>query len=450
MKETLKKFLSKRAIVIVLVVVLALSALNTYMIFEGTRSSLSTSTVNYDYVLSQDGDNYKLKNMLTGFVTDEGQSASNALNNALSGGKSIYLNGGTYTLTGNVNVSNKLNPKIISDGAVIVGNGYKIIIRGDDYTTSKYATISGLTLINATIRVENSFGVTIENTLFQNTTTGIEFANTNTWTEYTKIENCQFINASEGIAFRSPAENGTGSYSSSQIDRCSFNIRDNSVGINIEPLAEFSDCQLQDVRFWLGEDGAHNQTALLNNGAMSQTLLFGVVFESFTDAPNDVFGIDLGETCDSAPVLDGGVSFLGNWTAKIHNPYGIWLSSVDCVFDREHESVPVGVNNQYGANTTIEVHPLKISSFKPRIEVGGNFKEGELVTVRVRVEYIDNSISTSVARTFNSTGSAWLSDDDILALFPSQNIIWDILVDAKSSMSSTGVWVRISGYGNAG
>ena len=121
-------------------------------------------------------------------------------------------------------ISNKVNAKIVSDnGATIMGNGHKIIVYGDNYTTSQNAVISGLTLINATVRVENSFGTTIQNTVFENTSTGIEFANTNTWSEYNKVEDAKFINATEGIAFRTPvfsfAEgspiNATGSYASS-------------------------------------------------------------------------------------------------------------------------------------------------------------------------------------------------------------------------------------------
>jgi hypothetical protein len=450
MKIALKKFLSKRAIVIVLAAVLVLSAFNTYLILEGTRSSMSTNMVNYDYVLSQDGNNYKLKNMLTGYVADEPQSASVAINSAMAQGKSVYLNAGTYVLTDDVVVSNKLNAKIVSDGATIIGNGHKIIIYGDDYTTSQRALISGLTLINATIRVENSFGTTISNTLFENTTTGIEFANTNTWTEYNKVEDCQFINATEGIAFRTPVGNGTGSYSSSQIDRCSFNLRDFSFGINVEPLAEFSDSQMQDVRFWLGGDGRANQTGLLVDGSMFQTLLFGVVFESFTSDPVYLFGIDLGVTCDPAPILDGGVSFLGNWTARVHNPYGIWVSGVGSVFDRENVNVPVGTNNQYGDNVSIQVRPLKIFSFKPRITVDGSFSGNEAVTVRIRIEYIDNVISSPVVRTFSGSGSVWLTDDEMMQLFPSQSVIWAVLVDAKTSSGSTNAAVKVSGYGTAG
>ncbi len=54
MKDALKRILSKRAIVIVLVALLLLTGLNTYMILDGNRSSINV--VNYDFVLSQDGD----------------------------------------------------------------------------------------------------------------------------------------------------------------------------------------------------------------------------------------------------------------------------------------------------------------------------------------------------------------------------------------------------------
>ena len=450
MKDALKKISSKRLIVIVLVALLVLSAFNTYLIFEGTRTSLSTNAVNYDYVLSQDGSNYKLKNMLTGYVAAEPESASSAINSALTAGKSVYLNPGTYVLTDDVLVSNKVNAKIVSDGATIIGNGKKIIIYGDDHTTSRYALISGLTLINATIRVENSFGTTISNIIFENTSTGIEFANTKTWTEYNKVEDCQFINATEGIAFRTPVGNATCSYASSIIERCSFNLRDFSVGIKVEPFAEFSDSQLQDVRFWIGENGRANQTGLLVDGSMYQTLLFGVVFESFTTEPVYLFGIDLGVTCDPAPVFDGGVSFLGNWTARVHNPFGIWLSGVGSVFDRENVNVPVGSNNQYGLNKSIEVRPFKIFNFKPKIEVDGSFSNNETVTVRIRLEMVDNVISNSIVRTFTSSGSVWLTDDEMMQLYPSQSIIWSVLVDAKSSSASTDATVKVSGYGTTG
>lgn len=464
MKDSLKKIISKRAIVIILVALLVLSAFNTYLIFEGTRSSMSTNAINYDFVLSRDDGNYKLKNMLTGYVSEQVSSAS-SINSALSEGKSVYLNPGTYVLTDDVVISNKVNAKIVSDNqATIIGNGHKIIVYGDNYTTSKNTLISGLTLINATVRVENSFGTTIQKTIFENTSTGIEFANTNTWSEYSKVEDCQFINATEGIAFRTPVFNliednasqasnpinATGSYSSTIIERCSFNLRDFSVGIKVEKLAELSDSQIQDVRFWIGENERSNQTGLYVDGSMYQTLLIGVVFESFTSDPIYLFGIDIGDNCNPAPILDGGVSFLGNWTAKIHDSQGIWLSANGALFKRENTNVTVGTNNQYGSNQTIQVRPLTITSFKPKITVDGSFSNNETVTVRIRIEYVDNIISNPVEHAFTNSSSVWLSDDDMMQLYPSQDIIWAILVDAKTNAGTIDAVVTVSCYGTAG
>jgi len=49
-----------------------------------------------------------------------------------------------------------------------------------------------------------------------------------------------------------------------------------------------------------------------------------------------------------------------------------------------------------------------------------------------------------VEKTFSSATTLWLSDDDILRMFPSQSIIWNILVDAKSSSASTDAVVKVS------
>src|SRR5208283_4197066 len=325
MQANSKITISKRLIAVLLVALLALSAFNTYIIFNRPSSS-GDSAIPYDFIVSQNGNNYQLKNMLTGSTASVSGSASSAINLAFAQGNSVYLNPGTYTLSGNVLVSNKIYAQIVGHGATIIGNGHEIIIYGDNYTDSQYATISGLTIIDGTVAVENSFGTTISNMIFENNSVGIELANTRSWSEDTKIEDCSFINATQGISFLTPVGNATGSYASSEIDSCFFNIGDNSVGINVEPSAQFSDSQLQDVRMWMGQDGVTNQTGLLVGGSMDQTLLIGVVFESFTDVPNDMFAIGLGQTCIYAPTLEGGVTFLGNWTASIHNPYGIWIS----------------------------------------------------------------------------------------------------------------------------
>ena len=449
MQVNSKITISKRLIAVLLVALLALSAFNTYMIFSRPSSSGDSSAVSYDFVVSQNGNSCMLKNTLTGSTTNV-DSASSAMNSAFAKGNSVYLNPGTYTLSGDVLVSDKMDAQILGDGATIIGNGHQIIVYGDNYTDSQYANISGLTIINGTVTVENSFGTTISNMVFENTSVGVELANTRSWSEDTKIEDCSFINATQGIAFLTPVGNATGSYASSQIDSCFFNVRDNSVGINVEPQAQLSDSQLQDVRMWMGQDGVTNQTGILDDGSMDQTLLFGVVLESFTEVPNDMFAIDLGQNCFYAPILEGGVSFLGNWTANIHNPYGIWLVGGSTAFERQGVNVPVGLNGQYGTNATIQTLPLQIYSFEPEIQVDGSFANNETVTVRVRLQFADNVISNSVAQAFTSNGTAWLSNDEMMQLYPSQDIIVGFVVDAQSSASSTNAVVTVSGYGTAG
>jgi len=457
MKAALKTLSSKRIFAVVLVVVLALSVLNTILILEGNRQALSTNPINYDYTLSQDG-SYRLKDMHTGYVSDY-SSASDALNTVFSEGKSVFLNTGTYTLTENVTVKNKVNAKIVGNDATIKGNGYSILVYGDNYTASTNPYIAGLYFVNCTVRVENSLGATVENCKFANATTALEFANTNTWSEYNKVENCQFYNNTEGIVFRTPVNgtrigsdtgNATGSYASSVIDRCTFNLLDFSVGISVERLAEFSDSQILNTRFWMGENEVRsNQTALSVDGSMYQTLLQGVVFESFANYPIYMFAVEIGPNCDPAPIFDGGVSFLGNWTARVHNQCATWLSADGTIFSRIDEAVPVGTGGQYAGNVSIQCKPLRISEFKPKITVDGSFSHNETVTVRVRIEFIDNSVSGGVTKTFTSAGSQWLSDDDVLSLFPSQSVIWQILVDAKASSGNTDASVRVSGYGVA-
>jgi hypothetical protein len=110
----------------------------------------------------------------------------------------------------------------------------------------------------------------------------------------------------------------------------------------------------------------------------------------------------------------------------------------------------VGINGQYGGNVSIESKPLKIFSFKPQLSVLGSFSHNETLTVRIRIEYIDNSISNPITRTFTSSGSAWLNDDEMMQLYSSQSIIWAILVDAKVNAASSDASVSVNGYGTAG
>jgi hypothetical protein len=199
---------------------------------------------------------------------------------------------------------------------------------------------------------------------------------------------------------------------------------------------------------WMGDNGfTSNQTGLLVNGSMHQTLLSGVVFESFADYPAEMFAIWLGETSITPPILAGGISFLGNWTAKVYNPFGKWISGFGAVFKQENLNVPIGLNGQYGVIEVFQIRPDTIASFKPKIQVQGSFIYNETITVRFRLEFVDNIISRSVEKSFSNNTALWLNDDDMLQLLPSQSIIWAILIDAKTSSASTDANVQISIYG---
>lgn len=440
--------LVKRAQTILLMIVLVLLAVNMYMLFDLRQVMENAGNSAYDYVIFHEKGVYKARNQAGGYIEFTSADVAEVINQAAAKGNVIYVKSGSYRLNSNVQVNNKQRAKLLSDGAVIIANGNSIIIKGDAYNSSQNNFISGFTIINGTLRIENSFGTTVSNIEFLHCPVAIEVANTETWSEGTEIVDCRFINSTVGIVFREPAANGTGSYASSKIRRCFFNLVDDSVGIIVERLAEFSDSQIQEVRMWMGENGfVHNQTGLLLDGSMHQTLLFGVVFESFADQPDHLYAIALGETSITPPILAGGVSFLGNWTAKIHNPFNKWISGVGSVFKQENLHIPVGLNGQYGPVQSIQMRPLTIASFKPKIEVQGNFAFNETITVRFRLEFVDNVISSAVEKSFSNSTVLWLSDDDVLCMFPSQSIIWNILVDAKASSASTDAVVKVSIYG---
>ena len=401
----------------------------------------------YDYIIFQDDNLVKAKNGKNGAIDLSSTNASTVVNQAIAQGNNVYIKFGEYTLSSDILLHNKKNARIIGEGTVIRCNGKKIIIKGDNYKSSQHNTLSDLEIINGTVKIENSFKTTIANMIFRNCKTAIELANTETWSEGTKIENCHFINSLEGIVFRTPLNLATGSYANTEISRCYFNLyHDNSVGIKIEPDAEFTDSLIQNVRIWTAEFSQKDQTGISVEGSMLQTLIQNVVFESFAATPSNFYGIQIGQAAEP-PILGGGVSFIGNWTARVYNPFDKWIFGLGGAFKRENISIPVGQDNEYGSNQTIDAYYQKIANFKARIQVGGTFRYGENLTIRFRLELIDNTISKSVEKSFNQTATLWLDDDDMLKLLPSQNVIWAILVDAKTSYMWTNAIVQVDIYG---
>jgi hypothetical protein len=403
----------------------------------------------YDFIIFLKDGFVEAKNGTTGRIDFSSIDAATVMNQAIAAGTNIYVKSGWYSLTSDIVVQNKKFARIDGDDTTIYGNGYKIIIKGDNYTSSQYNEISGLDIINGSLRIENSFGTTINNMVFEKCTTALELANTNTWTEGTLIENSRFKENTVNVVFRTNTTQATGSYTSSEIINCQFNLDDNSVAIKVEPQAGFTDSQLQDVRIWIGGNGNYNQTGLELDGSMYKTQLSGVVFESFAPLPldnNAMYAISIGPTAYQSPILAGGISFLGNWTARIHNPNSTWIYGFGSAFKQENIPIIIGGNNQYGPVEVINTYPATLTSFRTGIQVQGSFSNNETITVRLQLEFVDNSVSTSIEKTFTNSTTLWLSDDDMLQLFPSQNIVWSILIDAKSS-TTTDASVSIDVYG---
>jgi hypothetical protein len=404
---------------------------------------------------------YMLKNGRNGIVEYNSTDAASVLNHAFIRGNAVFVVSDEYSLNSDVLVSNKKNARLDSDGAILTLNGNKIIIRGQTYQNSQYDQVSGFKIVNGSVRVENSFFTTITNMIFENCSVGIELANTNLWTEGTKIDAIHFNKCSQGIVFRTNISDvtinhySTGSYGNTEIARAYFNQLDNSAAITVERNAEFTNGLIQNVRIWIGEFGKYNQTGLqLNaNSSMYQTLMDDVVFESFALKPLEnasIYGIKMDLTNYGAPVLHSGVSFLGIWTARINNLYDNWILSGGSIFKQENISINVNPFQYPSKSTAIQMSPATISSFKPKITVQGNFIHNETVVVRFRLEFVDNAITSegnAVEKSFNSSSSLWLSDEDLMQLFPSQNMIYAILVDAKVSSLETDASARIDLYG---
>jgi hypothetical protein len=220
----------------------------------------------------------------------------------------------------------------------------------------------------------------------------------------------------------------------------------------VEPEADFNEGLIQNVRIWMGGVVEHNQMGILVEGSMLNTLMQNVVFESFANYPQNIYGIALGKDSDP-PILGYGVVFCGNLTGRIYNPHGKWLYGSSGSFKIENIAVPLGVNNAYGELQEIGAVPhvsLSISSLNVKVQVKGNFSTEETVYVRLRFKFIDDSFSKHLEISFNEAGTKWLSSDDWLDIWPTRTIISSLVVDAKTTAYASNVTVIVSAYGQYG
>jgi len=428
-------------VLIVVLIFTAVWSFQAYLKFE------RNPTEEYDYIVFQEGESFQAKNGLNGRIDFSSKNASYVIQESIGSGNTVYIKSGEYTLTSNIVLLNKKNARIIGEGSKLRCNGSRIIIKGDNYTSSQYNVLSGFEIINGTVTVQNSFGTTVTNMIFRDCAVALELVNTDTWSEGSEISDSHFINCTKSIVFRTPVANGTGSYSNTEINRCYFNLyQDNAIGIHVETDAWFSDSLMHNVRIWVGEFSQKDQTGLSMNGSMLQTLMQNVIFESFAETPQSLYGIKLDQAAEP-PILGEGVSFLGNWTARVYNPFYKWVYGSGGAFKRENVTLSIGVGNKFAPTTTVDAYALKIIGFKARIRVTGTFAPSETVTVRFRVELIDNTISGDIEKSFNQTATVWLDDADLLALTPSENVIWAVLIDAKTNYTSTNTSIEVDLFG---
>jgi hypothetical protein len=423
--------------------------LNQFLLFKNI-----SYTEDYDYVIFLDGNSVKVKNGTTGRIDFVGEDLTQAINYALKSDElRVFIRRAEYNASGGIIFKNLKNVKIASNGAKINLGGRTFTIKGDCWENSKYNSIEGLTIFNGSLVVENSFMTSVRNCFFVDSDSGIILSNTNGWTECTKIEDCYFKNVRRGIVFETPKGNGTRSYANTEIKRCYFELtRENSIGVHVEPFSDFNEGLVQNVRIWMGGISETNQTGFLVEGSMLNTLVQDIVFESFADNPQNIYGINLGREGEG-PILGHGIVFCGNLTEKIYNPYNRWLYGAGGSFKVENVSIPIGINNSYEAYKEIGLVThlyLPIHSFNVKVQVSGEFSVDEIIFVRFRLKFLDGSFSEGLEICFRNTTARWLSYDDWLSIWPNRNIIQSLIVDAKTIQNATKVVVFVSFYGQYG
>jgi len=415
----------------------------------------------YDYIIygyEGNGYSYVAKNGETGREDFTSADAALVFNYALEQGNSVYVKSGEYVLNSSILCFNKENAFLDGEGATLICNNHQIVIQGSTYEYSQNNRISGFIVVNGTVRIENSCKTIVTNMIFEDCLVGLEVANTYYWSECNEIDDVHFIDCVQGMVFRTPETLASGSYGSTMISRCYFNLKNDSIAITVEPGARLVEMQMQNVRIWTGGNATeqYNQTCLkLMNDSVFYSLMDGVVFESFAQgdlADRAIYAVDIG-VMYPAQILQPGVTFLGSWTEKIHNPWNIDVQGIgsSVIFKRENINVPVSTSSTYSNEpTAIDVAPSTITSFKVLVKVHGSFSQNENVTVRFRLGFFDKDVAAGseiVEKTFNSSALLWLSDDDLLRLLPAQDLVRAILVEAKVDSASSDAYVRISVIG---
>jgi hypothetical protein len=102
---------------------------------------------------------------------------------------------------------------------------------------------------------------------------------------------------------------------------------------------------------------------------------------------------------------------------------------------KDYQSLTVGVNNTYGAETTIRSKSGLIRSFNVKLSPQGNFAGGETVTIKVTAT--NGTDTLSLEKPFVNTQDYWLSNDDLQAFW--MDSITSVSLSAKSNQAASTV-----------
>ncbi|UCH37126.1 MAG: hypothetical protein JSV76_05400, partial [Candidatus Bathyarchaeota archaeon] len=245
-------------------------------------------------------------------------------------------------------------------------------------------------------------------------------------------------NCQTALTFKTPTVNANSSYENTVIDRCFINLfSNNAVGIKIENGAHFSNSRLTNTRIWMHTNNTQTQTGLQVEGKMTNTVLSGVVFESFGNGK--IYGIVLRE--DSTGFSDEGISFIGkNWWAKISNPHGIHMSGVF------RANSTITFDDSIIGETLIHRDPFTIDSFGAVINIT-NISPNEQVTVQITLNFRDHTQTSVTLPIFTENQTYELTAQDFYRLYPSQNTIQNIEFFAQTSLIDSKTKVTVGVFG---
>ena len=397
----------------------------------------------YDVMVYQEGDHYYAKDRRGNLICIDSPTAclQESVNYLAQFGNKIYIKSGIYNLNNNpVNINNLSN--IIIDGDKPIIENTVITMYGQQYNLNMHNIVRNIVFKNSSLIIQNGYANLFENLEFYGGQIQIRLWNTEQWSEANWFRNINLFDPSiAGFVFDTPTR-GTSSYANNRLDNIFINLDiQGSKGIVINSGASIDNVYMSNIRIWVN---GSNIVGLYIDGDADDAKIYNIVFESFVPpSPTSLYAIYVDKNANKIPTIIKPI-FYGNWTSKIYNPYYKWIVG-QTLGKSTGISVPVGTNNTYGQPVYIADYSRFYGTIPtPRIRItwGGTFASGETVTVMIIFNYIDGG-QLSITKSATAPGSYWLTYDDLLNLYPGNNMLQSIAVQAMSSASSTQVTVTV-------